>query len=90
MAPAVLDRALTFNPNAAVAWTIRGIIHAGRNQPEAAIEACNRAQRLSPFDLVALQQRMQDILGTKVDLMTRNGIHPRRRPRIEASAVRVF
>jgi hypothetical protein len=42
------------------------------------------------FDLVALQERMQDILGTKVDLMTRNAIHPRRRARVEASAVRVF
>ena len=42
------------------------------------------------FDLVALQERMQDILGAKVDLMTRNGIHPRRRPRIEAGAVQVF
>ena len=30
------------------------------------------------------------ILGAKIDLMTRQGIHPRRRPRIEASAVRVF
>jgi predicted nucleotidyltransferase len=42
------------------------------------------------FDLVALQKRMQEILGAKVDLMTRNGIHPRRRPRIEASAVQIF
>lgn len=42
------------------------------------------------FDLVGLQQRVQQILGTHVDLMTRGGIHPRRRPRIEASAVRVF
>jgi predicted nucleotidyltransferase len=39
---------------------------------------------------VALQERMQEILGAKVDLMTRQGIHPRRRPRIEAGAVRVF
>ena len=42
------------------------------------------------FDLAGLQQRMQEILGAKVDLMTRHGIHPRRRPRIEDSAVRVF
>jgi tetratricopeptide (TPR) repeat protein len=28
----------------------RGVIHALRNQPEAAIEACERARRLSPFD----------------------------------------
>lgn len=42
------------------------------------------------FDLVALQARIQDILGAKVDLMTRQGIHPRRRARIEAAAVQVF
>jgi predicted nucleotidyltransferase len=49
-----------------------------------------RPQGFTLFDLVALRERMQDILGTKVDLMTRKGIHPRRRPRIEAAAVRVF
>ena len=50
MAEAVLDRALTLNPNAATAWICRGCIHALLNQPEAAIEALERAQRLSPFD----------------------------------------
>jgi predicted nucleotidyltransferase len=49
-----------------------------------------RPQGFTLFDLVALRERLQDILGTKVDLMTRKGIHPRRRPRIEAAAVRVF
>jgi uncharacterized protein len=49
-----------------------------------------KAQGFTLFDLVELQQRIQDILGTKVDLMTRHGIHPRRRERIESSAVRVF
>ena len=48
------------------------------------------AQGFNLFDLVGLQQRMEGILGAKVDLMTRKGIHPRRRSRIEASAVRVF
>lgn len=47
-------------------------------------------RRLTLFDLAALQERMQDILGIKVDLMTRGAIHPRRRDRIEASALRVF
>lgn len=42
------------------------------------------------FDLVALRERIEGILGASVDLMSRNGIHPRRRPRIEAAAVRVF
>ena len=50
MAAAALDRALALNPNAAHAWSARGHIHALRNQPEAAIEAIERARRLSPFD----------------------------------------
>jgi adenylate cyclase len=50
MAVAALDRALALNPNAAHAWLFRGAIHALRNQPEAAIEAIERARRLSPFD----------------------------------------
>jgi adenylate cyclase len=50
MAAAALDRALALNPNAAHAWLMKGLIHAVRNQPEAAIEACERARRLSPFD----------------------------------------
>jgi len=49
-----------------------------------------RPQGFTLFDLVALQERMQEILGAKVDLMTRKGIHPRRLPRIEAAAVQVF
>jgi len=50
MAVAALDRALALNPNAAHAWLFRGNIRALRNQPEAAIEALERAHRLSPFD----------------------------------------
>ena len=50
IAAAALDRALALNPNAAHAWLIRGRIHASRNQPEAAIQAIERARRLSPFD----------------------------------------
>jgi len=50
MATAALDRALALNPNAANAWLARGVIHALRNEPEAAIEALERTRRLSPFD----------------------------------------
>src|SRR5215831_14540310 len=53
MAAAALDRALALNPNAAHAWLFRGNIHALRNQSEAAIEATERARRLSPFDPLA-------------------------------------
>jgi tetratricopeptide (TPR) repeat protein len=55
MAEAAVDRALTLNPNAATAWMVKGNIQALRNQPEAAIEACDRARRLSPFDPLAYQ-----------------------------------
>jgi len=50
MAAAAFDRALALNPNAAHAWLYRGSLHALRNQPEGAIEAIERAHRLSPFD----------------------------------------
>jgi TolB-like protein/class 3 adenylate cyclase len=50
MAAVALDRALALNRNAAHAWMARGRIHASRNEPEAAIEAIERARRLSPFD----------------------------------------
>ena len=53
MAAAALDRALALNPNAAHAWMTRGAIHAFRNQPGAAIEAVERARRLSPFGRLA-------------------------------------
>jgi TolB-like protein/class 3 adenylate cyclase/Tfp pilus assembly protein PilF len=49
-AAAFIDRALALNPNAANGWMVKGWVHALQNQPEAAIEACNRARRLSPFD----------------------------------------
>ncbi len=50
----------------------------------------DRPSGFTLFSLVEVQERMQHILGTHVDLMTRQGIHPRRRPNIEASAVKVF
>ena len=50
MAATAFDRALALNPNAAPAWMHRGGIHAQRNQPASAIEAIERARRLSPFD----------------------------------------
>jgi hypothetical protein len=45
---------------------------------------------LTLFDLLTLRERMQGLLGTRVDLISRAGIHPRRCSRIEAAAVRIF
>ncbi|MBB6249759.1 nucleotidyltransferase family protein [Nitrospirillum iridis] len=50
----------------------------------------DQPQGFTLFSLAAVQERLQDILGAKVDIMTREAIHPRRRGRIEADAVRVF
>ncbi len=50
VAAAAFDRALALNPNSAPAWRTRGNIHALRNEPEAAIDAVERARRLSPYD----------------------------------------
>ena len=47
---AILDRALALNPNSASAWSNRGHLCAYDNQPEAAIEAFQRSEQLSPFD----------------------------------------
>jgi len=49
-AVSVIDRALTLNPNSAHAWHIRGFVLMFRNQPGPAIEAIQRAMRLSPLD----------------------------------------
>jgi predicted nucleotidyltransferase len=42
------------------------------------------------FELMDVKDRAAEILGTKTDMMTRDSIHRMLRPRIEASAVKVF
>jgi len=50
MAEAVIDRSITLNPNAATAWMAKANMLALLNRPDQAIEAIDRAQRLSPLD----------------------------------------
>jgi len=50
VAAAAIDRALTLNPNSALAWAARVWVFCPCGQPDAAIEACERAMRLSPLD----------------------------------------
>jgi TolB-like protein/tetratricopeptide (TPR) repeat protein len=49
-ADAAVERAVSLNPNDAGAWSVRGWIHCCLNRPKAAVEAFDRARRLSPFD----------------------------------------
>jgi tetratricopeptide (TPR) repeat protein len=46
----VFERALALNPNCALAWTYSGWLHGFSNRPALAIEAAQRAMRLSPLD----------------------------------------
>ena len=50
IAATAVDRALTLNPNSAHAWIARGYVSCARGQPSSAIEAFERAMRLSPLD----------------------------------------
>jgi len=46
--------------------------------------------RFSLIELVDVQDRVSEILGTEADVMTRASLHPMLRPGIEAEALRVF
>jgi TolB-like protein len=50
VAAAAVDRALTLNPNSAHAWMVRGYVSLNLDQTSPAIEALERAMRLSPLD----------------------------------------
>jgi TolB-like protein/class 3 adenylate cyclase len=50
LAESASERALAMNPNSADAWTARGWVLVFRIRPEPAIEAFQRAIRLSPLD----------------------------------------
>jgi adenylate cyclase len=49
-ATTAIDRALIINPNAAHAWNMRGWLNLYVDRSDAAIEAIERAMRLSPLD----------------------------------------
>jgi hypothetical protein len=42
------------------------------------------------LEIVAIQERVREIVAGEVDVTTRKSLHPRLRERIVASAVRVF
>ncbi|MGW5958580.1 nucleotidyltransferase family protein [Methylorubrum thiocyanatum] len=48
------------------------------------------ASRFNAFDLVGIKLLLEARLGAAIDITTRDGLHPRLRDRIEASAIRVF
>jgi TolB-like protein/class 3 adenylate cyclase/Flp pilus assembly protein TadD len=46
----LIERALTLNPNSAHAWNAKGYVAYRQNQLDSAVDAFNRAIRLSPLD----------------------------------------
>jgi tetratricopeptide (TPR) repeat protein len=49
-AAAAIERALVLNPDAALAWNLRGWVHLYLDAADPAIDAFERASRLSPLD----------------------------------------
>ncbi|MBC7768101.1 MAG: nucleotidyltransferase family protein [Phycisphaerales bacterium] len=45
---------------------------------------------LNLLDVIGIQHFLQDILGMKIDLMTRDSLHPLLRADIESEAIAVF
>ena len=54
-AASAIERAITLNPNCALAWWASGAINCFTNRPDAAIAATQRAIRLSPLDPMGYQ-----------------------------------
>jgi uncharacterized protein len=46
--------------------------------------------RFNLFDLMEVRERASEILGRKADVTTRDSLHKLLRPKIEASALRIF
>lgn len=49
-----------------------------------------RNSKFSLFGVMRVQDRLSDILGAKVDAMTRDSVHHPIRDRVEAEAIQVF
>jgi predicted nucleotidyltransferase len=48
------------------------------------------ASRFNAFDLIGIKLFLEEQLHARVDVTTRDGLHPRLRQGIEQSAIRVF
>ena len=69
-----------------------GSVSRGKARPDSDVDLFFDTDnpRFSLIELVNVQDRVSDILGTEADVMTRASLHPMLRPRIEAEALRVF
>jgi uncharacterized protein len=47
-------------------------------------------QRFSLVDLAGIKLYLESALATRIDITTRDSLHPRLRPAIERNAIRVF
>ena len=50
----------------------------------------DEARRISLFDLAEVNHRLEQMLGTRVDLVSEGGLRSRFKARIEADRVHVF
>lgn len=49
-----------------------------------------QGEKFSLLDLAGVKHTLEDALGAKIDVTTRDSLHPRLRSKIEATAIRIF
>jgi hypothetical protein len=80
-------------PRGVTGLSIFGSRVTGTSGPESDLDVIvdyDRQSRFSLIDLAAVGRLIEERLGIQADVMTRPGLHPLLKSRIEAEAVRVF
>jgi uncharacterized protein len=76
-----------------VRMSLFGSTARGENREDSDIDllaAFDRNRRISLLDVVKLELRLAELLGTPVDLVEEGTLKPRVRSRVEAEALRAF
>jgi predicted nucleotidyltransferase len=70
-----------------------GSVARGEAQKDSDVDVAVRldaAKRVTLFDLAEVSHRLEQLLGTKVDLVSEGGLKPRFKARIDADRLHVF
>ncbi len=93
----IIDRiqanAAALRARSALALYLFGSIARDEAKPESDVDLFidyDRTRKFSLLDLAGLKNFLEDELATRVDLTTRDSLHPLLRDGIEKSAIRVF
>jgi len=67
-----------------------GSVARGDSGPESDVDVFFDRQPLMGWEIVSIYDKIAELIGGKVDVVDRLGLHPRLKNRIETEAVRVF